>query len=201
MGTAYLTIIVSDGEIKASQYGNWDGDPRTNGAELLKLLLIDRKKEITTHLNRIVPIDDAEYQRYFKNGILDENALEKGHPKFWWRDGKDLLEKLLTDGTDIEIHNQVGMVNNSLLCDWAYVIDYDKNTFEVYRGFVKEPLSEAERFYNGGYVHENGYYPIRCTAIYSLDQLPSLAEFKSYDYENSYPYQDEQPVEQIEQKM
>ena len=51
-----------------------------------------------------------------------------------------------------------------MFCEWAYVIDLQKGTFEVYEGFQKEPISEDERFYSFFEQPEHrtdAYYPVK----------------------------------------
>jgi hypothetical protein len=75
----------------------------------------------------------------------------------------------------IWLHDESAFVNDSLMNEWTYVLDYDKRTFEVYTGFNKSPLHKHERFYSN--QSNRGYYPVKNVAIYSLDDLPTMEEF------------------------
>jgi hypothetical protein len=64
---------------------------------------------------------------------------------------------LMTDGT--------GFVNESLFCEWAYVLNLDEMTFEVYRGFQKAPHDKGRYAKNEGH---DGYYPVALVKTFPL---------------------------------
>lgn len=178
MGTRYLTVVINDGMPVIAQAGFFDGDPYSNGLEILRVLRKDKEQHIRTQLHRCATIEESEYCSFFKDHWLDEEALEKAHPNFWWSDGVDLLQMLLeTDGT-AECRFSYDFAYDSLQCEWAYVIDYDMQTFEVYKGWSIMPLQSDERFYNDGKV-QNGYYPVHRAASYYLHELPEEEEFRN----------------------
>jgi len=86
----------------------------------------------------------------------------------------------------IKLYNLIDFAYNSLFCRWAYVIDLDKNSFEIYKGSVTEPLDPTERFYRKRkpkpeYEDDTIYYPVKLLKSYSLDKLPTKKEFLSLD--------------------
>lgn len=176
MSTRYLTIVINEDKPVIAQYGHFDGDPITNGLKILNLLRKDKEQYIRTQLHRCTFIEENEYRSFFKMHFLDEEALSETHPKFWWYDGADLLEMLLERNGTAECRMSYDFAYDSIQCEWAYVIDYDKQTFEVYKGWSKTPISGSERFYNEG-KSENGFYPVRLVAKYSLETLPSPEVF------------------------
>ena len=176
MGTRYLTVVIDEDGNRISQYGHYDGDPSSNGVEILYTLLADKNKTLKERMKRCEIITEDEYSRFVENHSLDDEALEKAHPNFWWGDGVDLLRVLLETERKPLLRDYYEFAYKSLLCEWGYVIDYCSNTFEVYKGFVKEPLDTTERFYNNGYK-DGGFYPIRLKMRYDLDLLPSPEQF------------------------
>lgn len=65
----------------------------------------------------------------------------------------------------------------SLFCEWAYVIDLDKGTFEAFEGFQKEPPPPSDRFADLPREAGEEYYPIRMVGSWSLDELPTDEDF------------------------
>lgn len=74
------------------------------------------------------------------------------------------------------LRNEIKFAGDSLFCEYAYVVDFDKNTFEIYRGFNKEPLPESERFYSRKPVNEE-YYPVKFVHSFNINELPTEKEF------------------------
>lgn len=177
MATRHLIMVICGGETVIAQYGHFDGYPSGVGTKLLKILHRDDAKILPGRFCYCKVLEDCEYRRYFKNHALDEEALEETHPHFWWYDGADLLEMLLDRPHEVEILLSEEFANDSLQCEWAYVIDYDKQTFEVYKGWNKMPLAPSERFYGNGHAY-GGYYPVRLHKSFSLSDLPTVAAFE-----------------------
>ena len=81
------------------------------------------------------------------------------------------------------LEDNINFAADSLCCEWAYVIDLDKRTFEVYEGFNQEPLTEDDRFFfleeksNKEHRGEDQYHPVKLVKSWSLDELPTEEEF------------------------
>lgn len=57
----------------------------------------------------------------------------------------------------------LGFIADSLFCEWAYIINFDTNKLEIYRGFQKEPKDGQFNIpYKG-----DGYYP--CLKVADID--------------------------------
>lgn len=86
--------------------------------------------------------------------------------------GPGILKYIEEATEEFFLINDLDFAGDSLFCEWCYVIDFDKNTFEVYKGFNNKPLEKTEHFY----FLENSdteYYPVKLVALYPLDKLPS----------------------------
>jgi hypothetical protein len=79
--------------------------------------------------------------------------------------------------------NNIDFCKDSVLCEWAYVIDFDLNTFEVYEGGNKTPLKKNARFYYDGFfagsTWGNKYYPVCLKALWKLSNLPLDENFEN----------------------
>jgi hypothetical protein len=209
MGTRHSIIVILNGETKVAQYGQWDGDPGGQGSDIYKFLkeVMDSHPAVL-HDPKIVeeygpaPTTPDSFTQ-FKEAVAqltpvtqekwDEYLLKYGNDNFFThlphfsRDCSSEILSLILDGAVKEVKLDPNFVKDSLFCEWAYVIDLDKNTFEVYEGFNEEPLTPEDRFYFDGYKSDrNGYYPVKLKKSYSLNALPAsndnfLADFSMSD--------------------
>jgi hypothetical protein len=192
MGTRNLTIVKLDNKYKVAQYGQWDGNPESSGSTVLafcrEYLQTDRKlfedkvraaKWITDKEREDT---DALIKQFY--GGFGADTWKINFPALTRDTGAEILNHILLDPPGIRLENEIEFAANSLMCEWAYVIDLDKNTLEIFDGFNKEPLDEAERFHHlppiekGDYDGAIQYYPIKLKKVYSLDALPTQGEME-----------------------
>ncbi len=187
MGTRNLTCVVLNGEYKVAKYGQWDGYRSGLGTDILNFLRneFDRNAFIAG-VEKLTVISPAKLKELWngcgadpKEDWVTMDVVEKfkvTHPELSRDTSGGALLKLIQDGTAVWSHPNLMFAADSLFCEWAYVLDLDKGTFEVYEGFNKSPLDASERFaalpvkqYSGG----NKYYPVRLLKSYSLRRLPT----------------------------
>lgn len=188
MGTRNLTCVVMDDKFVVSQYCQWDGYPEGQGATIvdfltkkmdmekftkaLKELKYPTKKQIVAKIKKVTGVDCAANGGWIN---LDEsNKIKEAFPHFDRDMGAKVLEAI-QDGTVKEVELETDFVNDSLFCEWAYVIDMDNQILEVYQGFVQEPLDKSERFYKAE-PNESGYYPVKLRAKYKFKSAGKLLE-------------------------
>jgi hypothetical protein len=193
MGTRNLTCVFHEGKYKVAKYGQWDGYLEGLGKGLLMFLKTDFEREkFLKGLATTRSLSEEEVKRcYIEAGALPESTLvdmevsdkfKKAHFSLD-RDcsGAQLL-KGIQDGQVTELFPNLEFAADSLFCEWCYVLDLDKNTFEIYQGFNKDPLDPSERFAFLSYKCEKNssgetYHPVRLLKSYKLNRLPKLENF------------------------
>ena len=95
----------------------------------------------------------GKYRSSDVNGNKDEfyNLLRdtQGSPQVYVEDD-DL--RIMIDSLDF--------LQDSLFCEWAYIINLDTEELEIYKGFVKEPPKES-RYYDPDFeLDGDSYYPV-----------------------------------------
>lgn len=155
MGTRNLTAVVHNNEYKIAQYGQWDGYPSGVGNDICNFIMKDFNKDrFIAALKECRFASEHEIEELLTNGGVD------AHPQFSRDTGPDIL-LLVQDCGARSLHDSLSFAADSLFCEWAYIIDFDNNVLEIYRGFNKEPLKDVDRF---SFLHvEDGasYYPVR----------------------------------------
>ncbi len=169
-----------DGEYKVAQYGQWDGYPSGQGAIVLRFcreLLKNNRALFEEKLRAARWIDDKEIEE------LGE-IWKTRFPQLSRDVGAEILNMVLTEPNGIALPNSIAFAGKSLFCEFAYVIDLDKNTLVVFTGFNKSPLSEGDRFYEIPVRNDTmpdgttEYYQVRLAESYSLDHLPDQEQFE-----------------------
>lgn len=169
MGTRNVTMVILDQDIKVAQYGQWDGYPSGQGLIILNFL--------KNNLDKL----DFFKDKLHKLSFITKEELEAidDWPKSYSHFSRDVAASILNVimNQDItKLKDDSDFTADSLMCEWAYVIDLDNNTFEVYKGFNKTKLTEQDRFYMDGYCN-SGYYPVKLLVKYDLDKLPKEDDF------------------------
>ena len=158
MGTRNLTCIKKNGEYKLAKYCQWDGYLTGQGNSITEFLRepgnIEKLRDRTDSLAFITPEElkeklvsvGADPESVFvKWEVLD--AFKKKFPELH-RDngGGDILRLICESEGEFKTINDIDFAADSLFCEFAYVIDFDDNTFSWYSGFCKSPLDPNERF-------------------------------------------------------
>lgn len=173
MGTRHLIAVVVDGEYKIAQYGQWDGYPSGQGANICRFLSTVDLNAFKNAVRECKWVSDETWKGWWTSiGVNsdDEVTPAKGdqfldeHPQI----SRDVCAKILTmvlNGTR-DVKNSIDFAGDSLFCEWAYVLDLDNEVLEVYEGFNKEPVDPSERFASTPRdTDRNGnlteYYPVR----------------------------------------
>jgi len=193
MGTRNLTCVFIDGEYKVAQYCQWDGYPAGQGATILHFLRDEANWiTFTKRLKEISWMDPEKLKRIFlsyggsEEGFIsceNHDKLKQGFPEFHRDTGAKILKMIQNNETT------TGMLQNSIEfaaqsdCEWCYVVDIDKGTFEVYKGWNFEPLTPEDRFYFLRDQEDNWEYKglkthgVKLLKSYSLDNLPTDIQF------------------------
>lgn len=196
MGTRNLTMVIQDHETKIANYGQWDGYPEGQGLTILSFL---NEKENIEKLKALLPKirfeneqDIKEKEEFSKSigakegwvNIPQSELYDQKYPLDSRNLGGAILEKLLEhqNKAEIVLVDSEKFAADSLFCEWAYVVDLDNNTLEVYRGFNESRLTSKDRFYNLHKVHQQ-FYPIKILKTFSLDKLPDAEKFISECYQ------------------
>lgn len=185
MGTKNLTCVKHDGEYKVAQYGRYDGYPAGQGFTILGFLKsedFNREKFIAQLGKCRFGTKEERYERYKECNVMpgccdDVTLLEKKYPELSDGTAAEVLQIIYNAKREVVLHNGLHYAEDSLFCEWCYVIDLDDNTLEVFKGCNTSPLKPGDRFYRKDFKPRNEYFPIRLIAVFSLDNLPSEKEF------------------------
>jgi hypothetical protein len=189
MGTRNLTAVWIDGQWKIAQYGQWDGYPEGQGSTALNFLRSTDLAAFADKVRQTRWLNEAEheeiYSEFSTNGMMtieQSNAFKASEWGYLSRDtGAKILQAVMDHADGIPLKDAHTFAADSLFCEWAYVIDFDTRTFEVYRGFQEEPHT-GQRFSDVKDPEDLSYrsvtyYPVAHAKTYSLDDLPTLDQF------------------------
>lgn len=182
MGTRHLIAVQSENKYKIAQYGQWDGYPGGQGLTVLSFLQNQQLVEnLKNNLNKCRYIkNEKEMESINSKFVTNDVSTVNWFKSFYSRDiGAKILANVANSQDDeILLVDSIEFAGDSLFCEWAYIIDFDKNTFEVYKGFNKEKLSPEDRFHKikAPSENKNRYEPIKLCASFPLTSLPSKEE-------------------------
>lgn len=176
MGTRNLTCVISGGKHCIAQYGQWDGYPSGQGTNILDFLHNGNVDALKINAPKCVFLRRDEYKEMWRefgvdidaSGFVDMETSDKFHEKYPQlnRDvASNILKMVASSENGLKLWDDYNFAADSLFCEWAYVIDFDKDTFEVYKGFNTKPLNNTERFVG---LSSNSKYDVGAISIIPL---------------------------------
>lgn len=187
MGTRNLTMVIKNSEVKVAQYGQWDGYPSGQGVTALEFLRDKSNRDaLNKALDKVEWLSEDDVSAFLLSiGCTDgwmngyqSSQLHARYP-FVSRDhGAGILQLIAeSEAPKILLRDGSDFAADSLMCEWAYVVDLDRDTLEVYTGFNKSPLPSDERFAALEPARDDEYYPIKLVKTFPLSDLPSTVQF------------------------
>lgn len=136
-------------------------DPGLDGMRRLArdLRVVDESTEATA-------AEQARFSRFMDSGVGSKS------PADWYvllRELQGEFKDTLQAGVMIDGHT---FLTDSLFCEWAYIVNLDESTFEVYRGFQKN-THKLGRYCDMPVAERNSdYHPVALVGTFPLKKIP-----------------------------
>lgn len=111
--------------------------------------------------------DQLRLSRWFDGDVGGSRPIDE-----WYRllrDTQGDLFAVLEAGALIDCAD---FMSDSLFCEWAYVVNLDECTFEVYRGFQRRPHQKG-RFASAQRRESSRWHPVALFAAYPIGNIPA----------------------------
>lgn len=173
MGTRGAYGFRFEGKDKVT-YNHWDSYPAVLGEKIIKMCnehTVEELQELFKKI-RLVKNDEAPTP---EDEQIFEALLEDGIG--YREDYYSLLRGL--QGQPEQLFNYPIMtddnyfLDDSLFCEWAYIINLDNKTLEVYEGFTKKSWGAKGRYAKRKDPYDadgTKYYGVRLTHIFTLPE-------------------------------
>lgn len=169
MGTRGAMVFVVDGETKV-MYNHFDSYPDGLGLDIMAWLReclesesrLEEVVSLTRRLRKIEHSDslptEEEWHHFSEYADTRVSTGDDWYALLRGTQGKP--DVALRAGFYVDASE---FLLDSLFCEWAYVVDFDKSVFEIYRGFQTSGKTHG-RWVQGGAqerrVLDKTYYPI-----------------------------------------
>ena len=193
MGTRGMYGFRFNGVEKCS-YNHFDSYPDYLGANMAEFCEKHSVDEMKRLFNRIKLVSEdsvpSDAQIDKMEPFADE-TVGKRTVQDWYcllRELQGDLEKLIQIPGEVYMIDNHDFIKDSLFCEYAYIIDLNKEVLEFWIGFQRKPWAENPY----GTDCEDGYYPCRKYAEFDLgaDAEKVLKDMKEID-ENKEKYEDD----------
>lgn len=189
MGTRGLYGFMTNNNLKCT-YNHYDSYPTGLGASVIDFIKATETPDIINIVNKLKMVTDDDKPTYKELrhlqdlGVYDENHT--ANDMYEVLRGSQGVLSYLNKGLGYMIDNHK-FADDSLFCEWGYIINTDTSTLEIYKGFNKEPNGKG-RFcenlvgtpkppYEGSdYI----YYPITLVAEITLDEVRKIGDVGRY---------------------
>jgi hypothetical protein len=153
MGTRNLTAVIKNGSPVIAQYGQWDGYPEGQGATVYEFIKGAGVAKLEANLDKAYWADEAELKaidlKYAgPDGWMtmeQAEAFGKDYPSLSRNTCAEILSVVANATERVPLVNEMEFLQDTLFCEWAYVLDLDVHTLKVYAGST-EPCAEFDLY-------------------------------------------------------
>lgn len=192
MGTRGALGFFANGETKVG-YQQFDSYPSGVGAEALDFIATSTLEELRTAANRLVMVtkktpitqEIVDHCAPFSNLNVSEQSTDD-----WYcllREAQGNLEPIVRGGLNYMLDSQ-DFLEDSLFCEYAYLINTDEGTLEFYKGFQDKrhkigrygiAQSKSRKKYKPPYEGAEQYFPVALYLTIPLaDIIGSSEDFR-----------------------
>lgn len=180
MGTRGLYGVRKNGVDKCT-YNHFDSYPECLGRNVVEFCKNNSVENLNKFFDNIVLVLEnskptkAQIKDCQKAGYVDLSVSTQSNDDWYC-----LLRNLQGDfeeyqrciDTDAKIYmiDSIDFIEDSLFCEYAYIINLDDEVLEFYEGFQKEP-QVGNRY---GTKEDRGYYPCKLALTIPLDEIDDV---------------------------
>lgn len=187
MGTRGLSMVMSNGEFKVAQYGQFDNYPSGAGYDTVKFInspnfiskdfkdKVDKLEKFTN--NELRHIDEARYSGKISSCYILFPQLDRNTgPNIFNLINRGIVKKIVDS---IEFAYKT----HYLGCEWGWCINLDTNCLDCYKGYQDEPLTPEQPFYKyqSSMDESNKGYPIKLICSIPFNQLTKFNNKNSFE--------------------
>lgn len=168
MGTRSSIGVHVNGKDKLT-YNQYDGYPTGMGKEVYEQICALIKQHGWDGVVKLA----TKLKQVNSNKVFTEKEKEK-YGDLWQQvdTGKNMYALLRGLQGDLGAMLERGImtkdnefIKDSLFCEWAYILNVDEKTFEIYMGFQRSPSTNGR--YKDLPANKEGYYP--CKLIHTIN--------------------------------
>lgn len=177
------TIGFRKNETDKLAYNHWDSYPTGIGIDIvnaIRELTVEKIEELVDRLKVVNDDTTPTEEDIEKLKLYTDLSVSTQSEKEWYcllRDTQGDIKKILESGYLLEANN---FINDSLFCEWGYIINLDTKKLEIYRGFQKKrPTKSRYKDFTPEPDGSNAskYYACELIEEYELKKLEWLNEY------------------------
>ena len=177
MGTRGLYGVRKNGVDKCT-YNHFDSYPSGLGNDVVKFCANNTVENLNKFFDNIILVlensipTEIQIKECQKAGYVDLSVSTQSNED-WYCLLRNLqgnfkeYQKCIDSNSKIYMTDGIDFIQDSLFCEYAYIINLDDEVLEFYEGFQKEPQI-GNRY---GTKDDRGYYPCKLVLTIPLDEI------------------------------
>lgn len=173
---------IRKGGVDKITYNHFDSYPACLGNDVLAVVKGKTIDELSAMFDGVTLVDESTrpteetFLEYVEQGSVDLGVSNQSADD-WYCVLRDFQGNLSVWGNEQRhVIDSASFLADSLFCEWAYIVNLDDQTLEVYKGFNKNPHAP------GRYAHlkDGNCNGVALVATFPLSALPASIDESDY---------------------